>query len=89
MVVIAGKRTDFTVASLRAASVCTDDPGITWRGLATAMVMDGYPRATAADLAGMDCQTLRDWVHRFNAKSLEALSDRPRAAGPPFCQPSR
>jgi transposase len=44
--------------------------------------MDGYPRATAAELAGMDRQTLRDWVHRFNAEGLEGLSDRLRPGRP-------
>ena len=84
MVAVAIKRTDFTAATLRAAAVYADDPGVTRRALAIAMVIDGYPRATAAELAGMDRQTLRDWVHRFNAEGLEGLSDRPRPGRPPF-----
>jgi transposase len=84
MVAIAIRRTDFTAGSLRAAAVCTDDPRVTWRALAIAMVMDGYPRATAAELAGMDRQTLRDWVHRFNAEGMEGLSDRLRPGRPAF-----
>jgi transposase len=84
MVAVAIKRTDFTAASLRAAAVCADDPGVTRRALAIAMVVDGYSRATAAELAGMDRQTLRDWVHRFNAEGLEGLSDRPRPGRPAF-----
>ncbi|MCP4366367.1 MAG: helix-turn-helix domain-containing protein [Planctomycetes bacterium] len=33
-------------------------------------------RASAARSSGMDRQTLRDWVHRFNAEGLDGLSDR-------------
>jgi transposase len=46
------------------------------------MVLDGYPRATAAELSGMDRQTLRDWVYRFNAEGLDGLSDRLRPGRP-------
>ncbi len=82
MVAVAITRTDFTAATLRAAAVCANDSQVTRRALATAMVLDGYPRARAAELAGMDRQTLRDWVHRFNADALEGLSDRPRPGRP-------
>jgi transposase len=34
-------------------------------------------RATAARLAGMDRQTLRDWVRRYNAEGIAGLSNRP------------
>ena len=30
----------------------------------------------------MDRQTLRDWVHRYNASGLAGLSDLPRRNGP-------
>ena len=30
----------------------------------------------------MDRQTLRDWVHRFNADGLACLADLPRQNGP-------
>src|SRR6476646_10270235 len=30
-------------------------------------------RKTAAETCGMDCQTLRDWVHRYNAAGLAGL----------------
>ena len=55
------KRGDFTAAELRAAGACADDTRVTRRALAIAMVLDGYPRATAAELSGMDRQALRDW----------------------------
>ena len=34
-------------------------------------------RASAARLAGMDRQTLRGWVHRYNAEGIAGLSNRP------------
>jgi transposase len=44
------------------------------------MVIRGW---VAAQAGGMDRQTLRDWVHRYNADGLTGLADRPR----PGCQP--
>jgi transposase len=37
------------------------------RLLSLAAVRDGMDRDAAAKIAGMNRQTLRDWVHRFNA----------------------
>ena len=44
--------------------------------LALALVQEGLRRADAARAAGMDRQTLRDWVHRYNAEGLAGLSRR-------------
>ena len=44
--------------------------------LALALVLDGSSRADAARACCMDRQTLRDWVHRYNADGLANLSDR-------------
>ena len=52
--------------------------------LALALVMEGVDRSFAAGTCGMDRQTLRDWVHRYNAEGLEGLSNR-RSAGPSRC----
>jgi len=41
------------------------------RILAVALVLEGRPRTEAAALNGMDRQTLRDWVHRYNADGIE------------------
>ena len=49
--------------------------------LALALVLEGAKRAEAAKAGGMDRQTLRDWVHRFNAEGPEGLYDR-RGPGP-------
>ena len=52
------------------------------RMLALALVLEGRSRAEAARAAGMDRQTLRDWVHRYNAEGIEGLRDRPRPGRP-------
>ena len=49
------------------------------RLLALANALDGMDRGRAARLAGMDRQTLRDWVIRFNAEGVEGLRDRPKS----------
>jgi putative transposase len=33
-------------------------------------------RGAAAKIGGLDRQTLRDWVHRFNASGPEGLIDK-------------
>jgi len=47
--------------------------------LALAAAYDGMSRAAAAKVGGMDRQTLRDWVHRFNAEGPAGLTHRPGA----------
>jgi transposase len=49
--------------------------------LSLALVVEGAKRAEAAKAGGMDRQTLRDWVHRFNAEGPEGLYDK-RGPGP-------
>ena len=73
-------RTEHSSSDLRKfASVCKDTKA-SCRMLALAMVLDGANRTTAANTCGMDCQTLRDWVHRYNNEGLEGLGNR-RAQG--------
>jgi transposase len=60
-----------------------------WRAgpplLAIALVLDGRSRAEAAELNGMDRQTLSDWVHRHNAAGIDGLKSRlPPGAAPPL-----
>ena len=45
------------------------------RLLALAAVRDGMNRTEAARIGGMDRQTLRDWVHRFNQYGPDGLID--------------
>jgi transposase len=75
-------RTDLSAADLRVAACRTDDSDQARRLLALALVMEGSTRTAAARSAGMDRQTLRDWVIRYNAAGVEGLCDRPRPGRP-------
>src|SRR6202521_4271959 len=59
-------RRDFGAATLRRLATTVKDAGEARRLLALAAVYDGADREAAARIGGMDRQTLRDWVHRFN-----------------------
>ena len=59
------------------------------RMLAIALVMEGSDRTTAAKSCGMERQTLRDWVHRYNAEGIAGLVDRPRPGRPPRLSPAQ
>jgi transposase len=76
MVAIAIIRTDLTAAALRAAATKSRDARAARRMLALALVLEGVDRKTAAQTCGMDRQTLRDWVHRYNAEGLAGLSNQ-------------
>jgi transposase len=54
------------------------------RLLALALILDGTSRTQAAKSAGMERQTLPDWVHRYNAEGVEGLRDRPRTGRKPL-----
>jgi transposase len=66
-------REDFSAAELRRLARAADDPDQARRLLSLAAVRDGMRREAAAEIGAMDRQTLRDWVHRFNAKGPEGL----------------
>ena len=76
-------RADHTSAELRALSGRCADSGQVRRMLALALVMDGYSRADAAALNGMDRQTLSDWVHRYNELGVEGLRSGSSSGRPP------
>jgi transposase len=79
---VAITRHDYSAEQLRAeAGRCKDGPPAR-RMLAIAHVLDGARRGEAAALCGMDRQTLRDWVHRYNAEGVPGLPNRPPAGGP-------
>ena len=48
------------------------------------VVMEGSDRAAAARSCGMDRQTLRDWVYRYNAGGLAGLSNRTAPGRTPY-----
>jgi transposase len=51
------------------------------RLLALASVLEGQGRAQAAKTCGMDRQTLRDWVIRYNEQGVAGLADLPKRGG--------
>ena len=69
-------RLDKSAAELRREASRCGDGAVVRRLLAIAMVLEGQPRAAAAEGCGMDRQTLRDWVHHYNAQGLAGLSNR-------------
>lgn len=69
-------RHDLTARDVRAAAVRERDGAAARRMLAIALVLEGTDRKTAAETCGMERQTLRDWVHRYNAEGLSGLHDR-------------
>ena len=71
-----------TPAELRALARRERDGRVSARLLALANALDGMSRDEAARAAGMDRQTLRDWVHRYNAEGVAGLRDRPRPGRP-------
>ena len=79
---VAITRMDMSAADLRAAAKQAEDAKRASRILAIAMVLDGFSRGDAARLCGMDRQTLRDWVHRYNEAGLDGLADRARSGRP-------
>ena len=79
---IAITRTDLDAGGLRAAATRAKDAAAARRMLALALVMEGQNRTEAACAAGMDRQTLRDWVHRYNAQGLHGLTNRPNRGAP-------
>ena len=82
MVAVAITRGEHDAASLRQAAKACWDANAARRMLALALILNGRPRSEAAALCEMDRQTLRDWVHRYNAEGLAGLSDRRGAVGP-------
>ncbi|MFC3030400.1 MULTISPECIES: helix-turn-helix domain-containing protein [Roseomonadaceae] len=82
MVAVAITRDEHDAASLRRAASSSRDADAARRMLALALMLEGTSRADAARLCGMDRQTLRDWVHRYNEAGLGGLSARPHGGGP-------
>lgn len=70
-------RTELSASQLRREAGRTRDARASRRMLAIALVLEGESRRHAAESCGMDRQTLRDWVHRYNAEGLAGLVDRP------------
>src|ERR1700704_3025718 len=76
-------RTDYTASEVRRFAKCAKDGAQARRLLALAAVLDGVSREEAAKLGGMDRQTLRDWVIRFNEQGPDGLINIPSPGAPP------
>lgn len=68
-------REDYSAEALRSLAKRSKDVNQSRRLLSLAAVRDGLGRGEAAKIGGMDRQTLRDWVHRFNAQGPDGLLD--------------
>ena len=75
-------RDDYDGDALRCLARSSGDARQVRRLLALAAVYDGMSRSAAAKVGGMDRQTLRDWVHRFNEEGPEGLKHRAGAGRP-------
>src|SRR5918911_626618 len=75
-------RMDLSAGAFRRLAATTKNANQSRRLLSLAAVLDGMSRTEAARIGGMDRQTLRDWVHRFNERGPEGLKDI-RAKGHP------
>jgi transposase len=76
-------RTDHTAGEVRGFAKRAKDVAQARRLLAIAAVLEGASREDAAKIGGMDRQTLRDWVIRFNEKGPDGLVNIPSPGVPP------
>lgn len=79
---VAITRLDLAASDLRQEASRTRDACVVRRLLAIALVLEGCSREDAAESCGMDRQTLRDWVHRYNDEGIAGLSNRAHRNGP-------
>jgi transposase len=77
-------RTERSADELRACASKSRDGAEVRRLLALAFILDGHTRTEAAERAGMDRQTLCDWVHRYNAEGIEGLKSGHGPGKPPL-----
>uniref|UniRef100_UPI00047AB336 helix-turn-helix domain-containing protein n=1 Tax=Afifella pfennigii TaxID=209897 RepID=UPI00047AB336 len=82
-------RTDYSAAELRRLARLSKDARQSSRLLSLAAVLDGMNRSDAARIGGMDRQTLRDWVHRFNEAGPEGLLDNWSSGPQPRLSPEQ
>jgi transposase len=86
---IAITRHELGAGALRREAGRCGDARAARRMLALALVLEGGSREAAARAAGMDRQTLRDRVHRYNADGLPGLHDRRRPGRKPRLTPEQ
>ncbi|MET3354342.1 UNVERIFIED_ORG: transposase [Xanthobacter viscosus] len=76
-------RTDYSALDLRRLASGSKHANQSRRLLSLAAVLDGMDRELAARIGGMDRQTLRDWVQRFNQHGPDGLRDVRSKGHPP------
>src|SRR4249920_4100154 len=76
-------KTDCSGAEVRRLAKRTKDAAQARRLLTVAAILDGASREEAAKTSGMDRQTLRDWVIRFNEQGPDGLINIPSRGVPP------
>jgi transposase len=86
---VAVTRREPGAAELRREAGRCRDARAARRMLALALVLEGASREEAARAAGMDRQTLRDWVHRYNAEGPDGLRGRRRPGPRPRLTPEQ
>ena len=82
-------RQEHTAADLRREAARTRDARAARRMLAIALILEGGSREEAATSCGMQRQTLRDWVHRYNAEGLAGLCNRTAPGRQPSLSPAQ
>ena len=82
-------RLDYGASELRTIAARSGDAAQARRLLAIALVLEGTSRLEAARQTGMDRQTLRDWVHRYNEAGVDGLMSRPPPGPTPKLTPAQ
>ncbi len=82
-------RDDYSSDALRRLAAKCRNADQARRLLALAGVRDGMSRAAAARIGGMDRQTLRDWVHAFNARGPDGLINAKAPGAKPKLSPAQ
>jgi putative transposase len=75
-------RMDYTSDEVRQLAKRAKDASQARRLLAIAVVLDGASREEAAKAGGMERQTLRDWVIRFNEEGPDGLVNKSSPGAP-------
>jgi transposase len=75
-------RTDYRSGDIRRIAQRVKNAAQARRLLAIATVLDGAARQEAAKIGGMDRQTLRDWVIRFNEQRPDGLINKVSPGAP-------
>src|SRR5258708_11695873 len=75
-------RRDYSSRELRRLATRVKEAAQARRLLAIAAVLDGSSREEAAKIGGMDRQTLRDWVIRFNEEGPDSLVNKSSPGAP-------